>query len=138
MLNTMRTGIVVALLGITVGCGATSPAGPTAAAVTPLLVGTAPVPRTGSVTLTPSVNAIARGAELSLSWSVSSEGGNDWIELSKTTDSNLFHGWSAFTEGKTSGTFTLTAPSEAGQYEFRYLIDDGWSDVARSTMVTVF
>jgi hypothetical protein len=106
--------------------------------VTPLLVGTAPVPRTGIVTLTPSVNAIARGAELSLSWSVASEGGNDWIEFSKTNDSNLFHGWSAFTDGKTSGTFTLTAPSQAGQYEFRYLIDDGWSDVARSTMVTVF
>jgi hypothetical protein len=36
-----------------------------------------------------------------------------------------------------SGTRTLVAPREAGQYEFRYLLDDGFGDAAVSSVVTV-
>ena len=43
-------------------------------------------------------------------------------------------GW---TDGATSGTFTLSAPTQAGQYEFRYLLNDGYGDAARSSLVTV-
>jgi hypothetical protein len=134
MLNRMGTGIVAALLGINAGCGGTSPVAP--AVVTPV-VAVAPV---GTYTLTPSATTVARAGQLSVSWTVSSsvETGNDWIEFSKVSDSNMFYGWSGFTGGAKSGTFTFTVPSQAGQYEFRYLLDDGWIDAARSTVVTVF
>ena len=39
--------------------------------------------------------------------------------------------------GATSGTLTLTAPTRPGQYEFRYLSDDSFLDLARSRPVTV-
>jgi hypothetical protein len=134
MSNTTRNVIVAALLGITAGCGGTSPVAP--AVVVPV----APVVPAGTYTLTPSANAVARGGQLSVSWTVSStvETGNDWIEFSRTSDPNMFYGWAGYTEGARSGTFTFTAPNQAGHYEFRYLLDDGWTDAARSTEVTVF
>ena len=60
----------------------------------------------------------------------------DWIGLFRMGDWNGAHGWASYTDGATSGTFTLSAPSEAGQYEFRYLLEDE-SAVARSRLVTV-
>ena len=45
--------------------------------------------------------------------------------------------WIGWTDGATSGTFTLSAPSQAGQYEFRYLLDDGYDNGAVSSLVTV-
>ena len=138
MLKTMRKGVVAALLGVTVGCGGNSAVGPTSAVVAPVAVAPAPAARAVLI-LTPSVSAVARGAELSVTWTVSSGGaGNDWIEFSRTTDTNFFYSWSRYTEGAQSGTFTLVAPNQAGQYEFRYLLDDGWIDAARSAVVTVF
>jgi hypothetical protein len=137
MANTLKHSIVAALLGITLGCGGTAPATPTPVVVIPAPVAPVPAVRTGDYTLTASADAVPRGGPLSVAWSASSTG-NDWIELSKTGDSNMLHGWSAFTDGVASGTFTLTAPSEAGQYEFRYLLDDGWIDVARSGVITVY
>ena len=138
MMNTMRTGIVAALLALTVGCGGNSALGPTPAVAAPAPV--APSVPAGTYTLTPSLGAVARGAQLSVSWTVSSsvETGNDWIEFSRTSDPNIFYGWAGYTDGDRSGTFTFTAPSQAGQYEFRYLLDDGWIDAARSAVVTVF
>lgn len=137
MSNTPKQSIVVALLGVTLGCGGTSPGTPTPAVVIAAPVAPVPAVRTGTYTVTASVNAVARGGPLSVTWNASSTG-NDWIEFSKTSDSNMYHGWSAFTDGAAVGTFTLTAPSQAGQYEFRYLLDDGWIDVARSSVVTVY
>jgi hypothetical protein len=42
-----------------------------------------------------------------------------------------------YTNGVTSGTLTLSAGSETGQFEFRYLLDDGYVDASRSSQVTV-
>lgn len=136
-MSNMRNVIVAALLGVTGGCGETSPVAP---AVATSVVAVAPLVPVGTYTLTPSANAVARGGQLSVSWNVSSrvETGNDWIEFSRTSDPNLFYGWAGYTEGARSGTFTFTVPSQAGQYEFRYLLDDGWIDTARSTVVNVF
>jgi hypothetical protein len=137
MSHTMRNVIVAALLGITVGCGGTSPVAP--AVVTPV-VAVAPVVPIGTYTLTPSASAVAPGGQLSVSWTASIKGGNDWIALFKKGDSNTapFTDWVGWTAGATVGTFTLSAPTQAGQYEFRYLLDDGWADAARSSVVTVF
>ena len=137
MSNAMRNVIVAAVLGFTAGCGGTSPVAP--AVVTPAAP-VAPLAPAGSYMLTPSASAVARGGQLSVSWAVAPSvvTGNDWIEFSRTSDPNMFYGWSGFTGGAKSGTFTFTVPSQAGQYEFRYLLDDGWIDAARSTVVTVF
>jgi hypothetical protein len=134
--HTVRIAVVAAILGVTSGCGSTPPSAPTPA---PTVIAVTPPPtRPGTFTLTPSTNSVARGTELSVAWSVSSTGVSDWIEFSKVNEGNFFFAWSAYTDGKASGVFTLTAPAVAGQYEFRYLLDDGWSDAARSTVVTVF
>jgi hypothetical protein len=134
----MRNVIVAALLGITAGCGGTSPVAP--AVVTPAPVAPAPVAPVGTYTLTPSASAVAPGAQLSVSWTASTKGGNDWIALFKKGASNMapINAWVGWTDGATSGTFTLSVPTQAGQYEFRYFLDDGWTEAARSTVVTVF
>src|SRR5437660_1223654 len=64
---------------------------------------------------------------------------NDWIALYKVGDPNTAYmtNLSRFTGGATSGTFTFTTPAIAGQYEFRYLLNNGFTDVARSAAITV-
>lgn len=90
-------------------------------------------------TLTPSASTVAPGGQLSVRWSATLSGPSDWIGLFIVGDRNEDYakGWFGYTEGSTSGTFTLTAPTAPGQYEFRYLLDDGLTDVARSSVVTV-
>jgi len=143
MLNTPRKGIVrsmlapgilASLLGMTLGCAASSPAGPTPAAVTPHT----PVTPIGVYVVTPSTNVVAPGGRLSVSWTASKQGGNDWIVLFKKGAPNTAYAWwIGWTDGATSGTLTLAAPLEAGQYEFRYLLDDSYNDAATSGVVTV-
>jgi hypothetical protein len=147
MLNRPRTGVVrsvlvqgtlAALLGMTLGCGSSLPAGPTPTSVTPAAATPAPVASEAVYTVTTGTNAVAPGGPLSVSWTASPKGGNDWIGLFKKGDPNTAHDWwSGWTEGATSGTFALSAPTQAGQYEFRYLLDDGYGDAARSSVVTV-
>lgn len=90
------------------------------------------------VTLSVSSNAITSGSPMIVSW-VAPAGRSvwDWIGLFKVGDSNAGYGWYDYTKGATSGMLTLTAPTQAGQYEFRYLLDDGYVDAARSGQVTV-
>src|SRR5207244_1882834 len=61
----------------------------------------------------------------------------DWISFFKAGDVNKNWGPWTYTNGATSGTFTVTAPSANGIYEFRYLPNDRLIDVARSNAVTV-
>ena len=98
----------------------------------------APVAPTAVYTVTVSTNVVALGGQLSVKWTTSNAGHNDWISLFKKGDQNTAHSWwIGWTGGATSGTFTLNAPLQAGQYEFRYLLDDGYNDAARSSVVTV-
>ncbi len=130
----LARGTLAAFLGVTVGCSANSTTGPTPTPVTPSAV-TPGV--TGVYTVTASANTVAPGGQLNVSWTASTGRPKDWIGLFKVRDGNGNHGWSNYTEGATSGTFTLSAPTEAGQYEFRYLLNDGVNDAARSSLVTV-
>jgi hypothetical protein len=135
MSNTMRNVIAAALLGITAGCGGTSPVAP--AAVAPAPVAPAPVALAGTYTLTPSANAVAPGSPLSVSWTATAGARGDTIALYKKGDPNTAGGWWRETFGAAAGTFTLTAPTQEGQYEFRYLLGDEVTDTARSSLVTV-
>jgi hypothetical protein len=129
----LARGTLAAFLGMTVGCSANSTTGPTPIPVTPTVTPGV----TGVYTVTAGTNAVAPGGRLSVSWTASTGRPKDWIGLFKVGDGNGNHGWSNYTEGATSGTFTLSAPTEAGQYEFRYLLNDGVNDAARSSLVTV-
>jgi hypothetical protein len=63
----------------------------------------------------------------------------DWVGLFKVGAPNTSYDdyWWRYTDAKTSGTLMLTAPNAPGQYEFRYLLDDGYVDTIRSNPVTV-
>ncbi|MEO8678315.1 MAG: hypothetical protein ABI665_04665 [Vicinamibacterales bacterium] len=149
MLTKSRKGIVrsmlaqwtlVALIGMTLGCGGTSPTGPTPTLVTtPAPVARiAPVVPIGVYTVTASTTRIAPQGQLRVSWTTTLGGHNDWIALFKNGDpSTARPSWLGWTDGEGSGTFTLAAPGEAGQYEFRYLVDDSYNVAAISSVVTV-
>jgi len=93
--------------------------------------------RYGIVTLTPGQSLVAPGGALSVSWVAPGRSNpGDWIGLFKIGDPNTVYVWSQATTG-VSGTFTLSAPAQAGEYEFRYLVDDDFIDVRRSSPVTV-
>jgi hypothetical protein len=96
-----------------------------------------PPPSQGSYTLTVSSNSVAPGGQLSVSWTASKGEKNDWIGLFNMGADCEGHGWVESTNGATSGTFTLTAPTQPGQYEFRYYPDNGCVETVRSSPVTV-
>jgi hypothetical protein len=142
MLSVLAQGTFAALLGTTLACNASSPTRPTPTPVAPATVAPAPVapaPLAPAVyTLTAGINGVAPGDQLSVNWAASPGGGADWIGLFRVGAPNTAYDfWWSYTNGKTSGSFTFSAPVQAGQYEFRYLLDDGFDDVARSGVVIV-
>jgi hypothetical protein len=146
MSNQPRTGItrsplahatLAALLGISLACSASSPTTPTLPTAPLAPVTPAPVVFSGVYTVTASTNTVAPGDPLSVSWTASAGAALDWIALIKVGVQNNDQGWWDYTGGKTSGTLTLSAPTQPGQYEFRYLPNDGYVDAARSSVVTV-
>jgi len=97
-----------------------------------------------SVTVSP--NIVAPGDRLTLSWNApegrGSLSGGDWIALFRVGDpdnTGATNGhsdlWYAHLRGAASGTLTLSAPIDRGEYEFRYMA--GGTAVARSSAVTV-
>jgi hypothetical protein len=97
-----------------------------------------------SVTASPSL--VTPGGQLTVSWVAPSgrscNGGGDWIAIFKVGDPDITGAanshsdlWFVHLCGATSGTETLSAPTEPGQYEFRYMVDA--ASVARSSPVTV-
>jgi hypothetical protein len=94
----------------------------------------------GLVTLTASANRITAGEPLSVSWAtLAGRPKFDWIALLRIGASSGTYesGWWDYTNGAPSGTFTLKAPIQPGDYEFRYLPNDGYIDAGRSSPVTV-
>lgn len=88
--------------------------------------------------LTPSATSVKVGSSMSVSWTAPAGRPYwDWIGIFKVGASNYEYGWYVYTSGATSGTANLTAPSLPGSYEFRYLQNNGYTDVARSVTVTV-
>ena len=98
-----------------------------------------PPPNQALYTLTPSSNTVTPGGRLSVSWTASRGGTWDSIGLFSMGAAPCHDGlyWYVLTNGATSGIFTLTAPTQPGQYEFRYYVDDDCVEAARSSPVTV-
>jgi len=82
--------------------------------------------------------SVPPAGQFNVTWTASSgRSFLDWIGLFKTGTSNLEYIWYEYTNGTTSGTVRFTAPVQPGQYQFRYLLDDGYVDVVRTASVTV-
>ena len=89
----------------------------------------------GVVTLTASPTVVAPGAQISVTWVAPSErSALDWIGFFPAGDPSTAYqlGWWQYTNGAPTGSWTLSAPTQAGQFEFRYLSDDDYVDVARA------
>lgn len=129
MTKRTRTGFMVLLLAQGLAaCDARSPSAPS---TTPQ-----PPPIQEPYTLSASAITVTPGEQLSVSWTAPSAGSRDWIGLFTLGAGDCDHGWSEYTRGATSGTLTLNAPAQPGEYEFRYL--DNQCDIkARSSPVTV-
>ena len=87
-------------------------------------------------TLTPSTNVVDAGGQMNVSWTAHAARAGDWIAVFRVGGS-YEDDWWGDTNGATSGTHTLTAPTRPGQYEFRYLLTGGLLEAARSSPVTV-
>ena len=93
------------------------------------------------VMLKASADTIAAGAEpLTVSWTAPK--GRplwDWVALIKVGESTGTYakGWWEYTGGAALGALTMSAPAEPERYEFRYMLDDGFTEAARSSPVTV-
>ena len=93
---------------------------------------------TTSYTVSASPTAVPTLGALTISWTApAGTGATDWVGLFATGTSNYQYLWYTFTNGATQGASSLEAPANAGSYEFRYLRDNGFTDVARSNPVTV-
>jgi hypothetical protein len=92
------------------------------------------------VTLTVSQNVVSPGGQLTVSWvAPSGRSRLDWIGFFKVEapSTSYEQGWWDYTDGVASGALTLTAPTQPGEYEFRYLAEDGYIDQTRSERVTI-
>ncbi|HEX5107056.1 MAG TPA: IPT/TIG domain-containing protein [Vicinamibacterales bacterium] len=90
---------------------------------------------TVSLTVTPGV--VTPGGQLQVSWAIPASHYSDWIGLFIVGGSNFDYLDYQYTNGATFGTQTWTAPAQPGLYEFRYLPNDDYYDVARSSPVMV-
>jgi len=97
-----------------------------------------PVALQSSFTLATTPSQVAPGGQLTVSWTApSGRPTNDWIALYKLGDANTTYGSWQYTQGATSGSFAVTAPAQTGRYEFRYLLQAGYTDIVRSNMVPI-
>jgi hypothetical protein len=88
-----------------------------------------------TVSLTASPRTVEPGGELTVSWTVSVRASSlDWIGLfgSGVPSTSYQDGFWQYVGNGLSGTLVFRAPFQAGEYEFRYLLDDGFIDVARA------
>lgn len=88
-------------------------------------------------TVTPSTASVDAGGQMSVSWTAPSARPGDWLAVFRVGATFDDDDWWGDTNGATSGTQTLTAPTRPGQYEFRYLLEGTFVDAARSSPVTV-
>jgi hypothetical protein len=96
---------------------------------------TTPAP---AYSLTANPASVTIGSPIVVSWTAPPGSSiYDWIALFPTGSGNTAYIWWQYTGGATSGTFTAPGPGAVGTYEFRYLPNNGFTDVVRSNAVTV-
>lgn len=102
---------------------------------------TAPTIPVGSVALAPDKTQYSPGETIRLRFSgIARPAAQDWIALYSSGAKTEQYGEWHYLQGKASGELTFKAPANAGQYEFRLMLDwpsGGYVDVARSPAVKV-
>lgn len=89
-------------------------------------------------TLNASPSVIAAGGQITVTFTAPIGSSSlDWIGLYKVGTPNTAYLDGGYTRGLTSGVLNGYAPSEPGQYEFRYLLNDGYTSVANSNTISV-
>ena len=82
---------------------------------------------------------VAVGGQVTVSWKApaSANRENDWIGLYRSNNlTNIFYQDYRYTDGTANGSVTFTLGT-TGTYEFRYLKNNSYTDVATSRIVTV-
>jgi hypothetical protein len=88
-----------------------------------------------TVSLTVNPRIVAPGGDLSVDWAVSvNHSSADWIGFFGigVPSTSYQDGYWQYVGNGLSGTLMFKAPLQSGEYEFRYLLDDGYIDVARA------
>jgi RHS repeat-associated protein len=92
----------------------------------------------GIYNLTASPSTIVVGGRILVSWHApAGRPATDWIGLYKVGDPNQNYQTYQYTQGAATGSLQFTAPATPGQYEFRYLLEDGYTSAATSNTVNV-
>ena len=88
--------------------------------------------------ITVSATTVAPGASVTMTLTNAPGGAYDWLALASTTAPNSSYiTYTYVGAGVTSRTWTVTMPSTAGAYEFRLLLNNGYTRAATSPAVTV-
>lgn len=83
-------------------------------------------PSAGQYALAASPTSVAPGGQVTLKWSApAGRSASDWVGFFKVGDPNQSYDPNRWIHagGGTSGSYTITAPSTPGNYEFRYILD---------------
>ena len=87
--------------------------------------------------LTVSSTSVPAGNPVTATWyAPAGSSATDWIGFYQTGADNRSYLAYKYTNGATTGTFTLNTPGP-GTYEFRYLLNNGYTSVTKSPTVTV-
>ena len=88
--------------------------------------------------LTLSAPSVAPGGTATVTLAEGYGGAKDWIALAATGAANTSYlQWTYVGAGTITRTWTITAPSTAGTYEFRLFLNNGYTRVATSPILTV-
>jgi len=89
-------------------------------------------------TLTVSTTTVAAGSSITVTLTGGLGGSTDWIALAPTSAANTSYvAYTYIGNGVTTRTWTVTAPSTPGTYEFRLFLNNGFTRAATSAPVTV-
>ena len=89
-------------------------------------------------TLTVSSTSVSAGSSITVTLTNGLGGSGDWLAFAATTASNLSYlNFTYVGTGVTTRTWTVTAPTTAGTYEFRLFPNNGYTRAATSPSVTV-
>ncbi len=91
-----------------------------------------------SYTLVATPSTVAPGGQIVVSFTAPiNSSPYDWVGLFQVGAANTNYLDGGYTTGLTSGSFNVPAPATPGQYEFRYMLTNGFTSVVTSNTVTV-
>jgi subtilisin family serine protease len=93
---------------------------------------------TQAATLTVNTSLVPRGGLVTVTLTGGLGGASDWLAFAPTSASDSgYVEWTYVGSGVTTRTWTITAPTAPGTYEFRLFLNDGFTRAATSPTVTV-